>query len=144
MLLYNAIMCPDGTLLVSRHQHDFQMHKQKDGREYFVDGGLQYQRIGYSDKEYVDLSVYSDEPHEKIREYFEWARNFDKDMNKLPQPETIKLKDITDDYLMKLVEWTNSSVAAMQLSSEELNRSNRQCHKEIHKVFVDEIEYRNQ
>lgn len=127
MLLHNSIMCPDGTLLVSRHQHDFQMHKQEDGREYFVDGGLLYQRIGYSDKEYVDLSVYSDEPHEKIREYFEWARNFDKAMNKLPQPETIKLKDITDDYLMKLVEWANAGY-----------------HKEIHKVFVDEIEYRNQ
>lgn len=37
MLLYNAIKCPDGTLLVSRHQHDFQMHRQKDGREYYVD-----------------------------------------------------------------------------------------------------------
>ena len=127
MLLHNSIMCPDGTVLVSKHQHDFQMHKQQDGREYFVDGGLQYQRIGYSDKEYVDLSVYSEEPHEKIREYFEWTRNFDKDMNKLPEPEIIKLKDITDDYLMKLVEWTNC-----------------ECHKEIHKVFVDEIEYRNQ
>ena len=127
MLLYNAIKCPDGTLLVSRHQHDFQMHRQGDGREYFVDGGLQYQRIGYSDKEYVDLSVYSEEPHEKIREYFEWVRHFDKDMNKLPQPETIKLKDITDDHLMALVEWTNDGYP-----------------KEIHKVFVDEVEYRNQ
>ena len=37
MLLYNAIKCPDGTLIVSRHQHDFQMHRQKDGREYYVD-----------------------------------------------------------------------------------------------------------
>ena len=33
MLLYNAIKCPDGTLLVSRHQHDFHMHKQEDGGE---------------------------------------------------------------------------------------------------------------
>ena len=105
----------------------FQMHKQQDGREYFVDGGLLYQRIGHSDNEYTNLCVYSDDSHEKIREHFEWARNFDKDMNKLPQPEIIKLKDITDDHLMKLVEWTNSG-----------------CPKEIHKVFVDEIEYRNQ
>lgn len=94
MLLYNAIMCPDGTLLVSRHQHDFQMHKQQDGREYFVDGGLLYQRIGYSDSEYTNLCICSDDTHEKIREHFEW---------------------------------TNSGY-----------------HKEIHKVFVDEIEYRKQ
>jgi hypothetical protein len=120
-------MCPDGTVLVSRHQHDFQMHKQQDGREYFVDGGLLYQRIGYSDNEYTNLCVYSDDLHEKIRELFEWIRHFDKDMNKLPQPETIKLKDITDDHLVALVEWTNSGYP-----------------KEIHKVFVDEIEYRKQ
>ena len=144
MLLYNAIKCPDGTLLVSRHQHDFQMYKQKDGREYFVDGGLLYQRIGYSDNEYTNLCVYPDDPHEKIREHFEWTRNFDKGMNKLPRPETIKLKDITDDHLMALVEWTKEDVAATQLSSDELNRSNLQYPKEIHKVFVDEVEYRNQ
>ena len=127
MLLYNAIKCPDGTLLVSRHQHDFQMHVQEDGREYFVDGGLTYQRIGYSDNEYTNLCVYSDDPHEKIREHFEWTRNFDKDMNKLPQPEIIKLKDITDEHLIALVEWTKDGYS-----------------KEIHKVFVDEVEYRNQ
>jgi len=127
MLLYNAIKCPDGTLLVSRHQHDFQMHRQKDGREYFVDGGLAYQRIGHSDTEYINLSVYTHDLHEKIREHFDWIRHFDKDMNKLPQPEIIKLKDITDEHLMKLVEWTDTGF-----------------HKEIHKVFVDEVEYRNQ
>ncbi|QEG08528.1 hypothetical protein [Aeromonas phage 4L372D] len=144
MLLYNAIKCPDGTLLVSRHQHDFQMHIQQDGREYFVDGGLLHQRIGYSDNKYTNLCVYSDDSHEKIREHFEWTRSFDKEINNLPQPETIKLKDITDDHLMALVEWTNDDVAAMQLSSSELNRSNRQYPKEIHKVFVDELEYRKQ
>ena len=48
-------------------------------------------------------------------------------MNKLPQPEIIKLKDITDEHLMALVEWTNDGYP-----------------KEIHKVFVDEVEYRNQ
>lgn len=127
MLLYNAIKCPDGTLLVSRHRHDFKMHVQEDGREYFVDGGLAYQRIGHSDNGYINLCVYSDDSHEKIREYFEWIRHFDKDMNKLPEPEIIKLKDIQDDHLIKLVEWTKDGYS-----------------KEIHKVFVDEVKYRNQ
>lgn len=126
MLLHNSIMCPDGTILVSRHQHDFQMHKQEDGREYFVDGGLEYQRIGHSDNEYTNLSVYSDHNHDRIRNNFEWTRNFDKDMNKLPKPERIKLKDITDDHLVALVEWTKEGYP-----------------EEIHKVFLDEVSYRN-
>ena len=119
-------MCPDGTVLVSRNQHDFQMYKQQDGREYFVDGGLLYQRIGYSDNEYINLCVYSDDAHEKIREHFEWTRNFDKDMNKLNAPEILKLKYITDDHLAALVEWTVYGYP-----------------EEIHKVFIDEVSYRN-
>lgn len=125
MILYNSIMCPDGTVLVSKHQHDYREHTQEDGRTYFVDGGLVYQRIGYSDKDFIDLSVYSDDNHEKIRNAFEWTRCFDKDMKKLPNPEVIKLKDIDDDHLLALVELTES------VNPEEIN-----------KVFKDEVEYR--
>ncbi len=98
-LLHNSIQCPDGTILVSRSGHDFCSHKQEDGREYFVDGGLGYQRVGYSDEEYKDLSIYVGQPHEEIREGFEWGNSFDKDMNRLPETSYIKLKDINDDHL---------------------------------------------
>lgn len=127
MLLHNSIMCPDGTVLVSKHQHDFQMHVQEDGREYFVDGGLLYQRIGYSDNEYTNLCVYSDDPHEKIREYFEWGKRKDDVGKMLDKTAYVKLKDITDDHLLALIIYTKENYA-----------------EEIHKVFVDEIEYRNQ
>jgi hypothetical protein len=124
-LLHNSIKCPDGTILVSKHSHDFQRHVQKDGREYFVDGGLEYQRIGYSDEQYVNLSAYSDDPHELIRERFEWTRNLDADDKPLPEPEVIKLKGITDPHLSALVEWTKDGYP-----------------DKIHKVFVDELKWR--
>lgn len=66
--------------------------EQEDGRAYFVDGGLSYSRLGYSDMEYTNLSVYSDDPHELIRERFEW----------------VKLKDIKRDHLMALLDWTEN------------------------------------
>jgi hypothetical protein len=125
MLLHNSIQCPDGTILVSKHKYDFKSHTQEDGREYFVDGGLDYQRIGYSDKEYVDLSVRSDDPHEKIREHFEWVRRMNEQGQMLPKSEVVKLKDITDSHLMALVEYTKEGYP-----------------EEINKVFVDEIEFR--
>lgn len=111
-LVYNAIKCPDGTILVSKHRHDYVCHTQADGREYFVDGGLAYQRIGASDEYYQNLSLYEDSPHEDIREVFTWTRIFDAEMNRLSQPEPVLLKDITDSHLDALVEWTEEGYPA--------------------------------
>ena len=107
-LLHNSIKCPDGTILVSKHGHDFVQHEQEDGRVYFVDGGLSYQRLGFADTEYIDLSVYSDAPHEDIRNCFTWTKSFDGDMNPLTKPEQVLLKDITESHLEALVKWTET------------------------------------
>jgi len=123
-LLHNSIQCPDGTILVSRSRHNFVAHTQEDGRKYFTDGGLEYTRIGFSHNDYIDLCIYTDQPHEEIREGFEWGRSFDKDMNRLPKTEYIKLKDITDNHLEAILSFVIGE-------------------GKIRKVFVDEKEFRN-
>ena len=124
-LLHNSIKCPDGTVLVSRFHHNFVSHVQEDGREYAVDGGLSYSRILHSDNEYENLCVYDTDPHDLIRNKFEWTRNYDADMNLLPKPERLALKDITDDHLKALVDYTVTDYPA-----------------KINKVFVDELKFR--
>jgi len=124
-LLVNKIKCPDGTVLQSKHCHDFQMHTQEDGREYFVDGGLEYQRVGFSDEDFEDLTCYTDDPHEKIRECFEWTSVLDENGERLEEPTTRLLKDLTDDHVEALVRFTAEDYPEY-----------------IHKVFVDEQEYR--
>jgi len=106
-LLVNKIICPDGTELVSRHRHDFQYHRQEDGREYFTDGGLDYQRIGASDEEYTDCTCYVGDPIEKVREHFPWRSTLDKDSKPLDKPIFKLLKDLDDDHLEALISWTN-------------------------------------
>lgn len=123
-LIYNAIKCPDGTILVSKHRHDFQRHIQSDGREYFVDGGLAYRRIGGED--YEDLAVYDTDVHSKIREVFEWTRRLDANMNRLDKPEQVLLKDISDEHLKNLVEWTKEDYPDY-----------------IHNIFLDEMCWRD-
>ena len=126
-LVLNSIKCPDGTILESRYRHNFVRHVQEDGREYFVDGGFEYQRIGHSDDDYENLSLTVLDDHSIIRERFKWTRQLDADGNHLTEPQTIILKDITDGHLQALLSWTSSGYAWW-----------------INYVFVKEKEYRDE
>lgn len=125
-LLINKIICPDGTELVSNHTHDFVSHVQEDGREYFIDGGLEYQRVGSADNEYVDCTCYVGDPHDKIREHFTWKSYLDADGCILDPPIVRKLKDISDKHLDVLIEFTKEDYPEF-----------------INNLFIEERRYRN-
>lgn len=73
-LLANRIITPDGTMLQSYHRHDYKTYTDANGKEYMVDGGLEYRRgIIHEDAPPKDACVYSDDPHEVIRDAFHWG-----------------------------------------------------------------------
>ena len=73
-LLANRIITPDGTLLQSYHRHDYKTYIDENGKEYMIDGGLEYQRCNiHDDAPYQDASVYDIDPHEEIRAAFHWG-----------------------------------------------------------------------
>lgn len=93
-IIVNQIMTPDGTIIKSQHRHDYVTHLDKNGLVYSVDGGLDYLRrtfhstpnIGFrkifngllsligiarpDPIKYTELSVFSNDPHEVIREHY--------------------------------------------------------------------------
>lgn len=73
-LLANRIITPDGTMLQSKHRHDYVTYIDANGKEYMVDGGIAYcRRIEYDDAPYTEASVYDIDPHEVIRDAFCWG-----------------------------------------------------------------------
>ena len=73
-LVSNKIRTPDGTILQSFHRHDYKGYTDKNGKDYMVDGGLEYlRRIVHDDAPYEELSVTWGDPFEKIRESFCWG-----------------------------------------------------------------------
>lgn len=121
MILVNAIQTPDGTVIESRHRHDYVTHIDSiDGKEYMVDGGLDYLRrsvIGSG----KDLSVYSDDPHYKIRDRFTWGTY---GINGDQLKKLVKLKDLDADHIDAILE------------------TQTQIEDHIRKIFVDELRYR--
>ena len=101
-LVFNSVECLEcGVRLISHHRHDYRTCQCPN--QTMVDGGTSYTRYGGKDMSKVKgLFIYDDEPFEIVREYAErGGRGEDGD-----KPlEWIKVKDMSDDYVLKVIEY---------------------------------------
>lgn len=101
-IIYNAIRTPDGTVLESRHRHDFKQYVDKNLQYYAVDGGQDYLKRAYDTFDYVELSLYDTDPIEKIREHFTWGTRGPK----CDQPvKYVKLKDLDTLHIQNIIRY---------------------------------------
>jgi len=71
-IVYSGLKTPDGTLLESRHVHDYVTHIDANGKEYMLDGGFEYVRCSANgDEELITVTLADD--HETVREYVTWG-----------------------------------------------------------------------
>ena len=101
-LIYSAIQTPDGTILQSRHRHDYIAHEDANGETYMLDGGVNYIRRSINTVPAKGLFLYTDDPHEKVREHVERGtrgKNGDEEMR------YVKLKDIDDEWLEAIIDY---------------------------------------
>lgn len=71
----NMIQTPDGTILQSKHRHDYVTHVDKtNGLTYMVDGGTEYlRRNSHPDHPYKEMSLTEDADHSILREKVCWG-----------------------------------------------------------------------
>jgi hypothetical protein len=101
-ILANSIKTPDGTILFSRHRHDFVMHQDSvTGEEYGIDGGGEYlRRIGDVSK-CEDLSITDKTPFEEVRKRFHWGsygKNGDEPLQRR------RLLELSDTHIQAIIE----------------------------------------
>ena len=121
-ILSNRMRTPDGTIIESRHRHNYVTHLDANGKEYMLDGGLDYVRSSANgDEEF--LTVYPDYPHEMIRLLVKWG-TFGKNGDE-PYKE-IKIADL-DPYHLRAI----------------LDTQQKTMRPALYKVMQDEVEYRD-
>ena len=59
-LIRNRWQTPDGTILESKHRHDFVSHKDANGEYYFIDGGTDYIRMTVNKEPMINLCEYEE------------------------------------------------------------------------------------
>ena len=119
-LILNRIKTPDGTILISRHRHDYVEYIDKNGLTYMVDGGTDYQRcIEQLSEPHIDMCVYSDDPFEIIREvYCRGGRGKNGD-----QPLTwTPLNEMSDEWLKACITYNNERGNEDSLANELYNK----------------------
>lgn len=101
-IIRNAVRTPDGTVLESKHRHDFKMHTDAITDESVsIDGGFDYLRRVGMFSGCVDMSVTTQDEFNIVREYFTWG-TYGKDGK---QPKTyVKLKDMTAEHLQAVLD----------------------------------------
>ena len=117
-VILNSIQTPDGTILTSRHRHDYKEYQDKNGKFYMVDGGHEYSRtIEHEDAPYTDLRVYEDDPFEKVRDAMEWGTYGKKGDKPLHYK---KLKDMSNAHIEAIIMEGHGSQWVRDLMRKEL------------------------
>lgn len=99
-VVYSALRTPDGTLLESKHRHDFVSHEDANGKKYMLDGGLDYIRSSCNGDE-VFIAVTLDYPHEIVREVVKWGtygKNGDEPYRQ------VKLSEMSNAHIRAIIE----------------------------------------
>lgn len=115
-LLVSQWMTPDGTILRSRHRHDYVEHTDANGKTYFVDGGTDYIRTsGYGDLKWCGL--HENDNFETIRNTWNW-KSYGKNWE-YPEGVLILLKDLTDEHIENILITQNLSPKWVRLFNRE-------------------------
>jgi hypothetical protein len=147
-IVYNAIKTPDGTILESKHRHDYVTYVDKNGSTYMVDGGHSYLRrsvptpkpLKWYEKilkflniknydtniQYDDISLTMDDDFEKIRKVHKRGG---------------RGKDGKEELKwIPLYEMSNSWLDACVVYNTKLNMADNYATK----LYLKEIEYRKE
>jgi hypothetical protein len=138
-ILYNAIETPDGTVLVSKHRHDYVSYTDKNGYTYVVDGGRDYLKRSMAPgaPPYKDLTVYDDGKFETRRKYIYWGSRYDKDGNLLPQAVWKPIMELSIEHIEAIID-TQTQITGIVKDTFVKEFRWRKRNNTINKIISDE------
>lgn len=126
-IICNQIQTPDGTILKSLYRHDYNEHVDNiSGELYIVDGGNAYLKRSVNEVPYAEMTVYSDDTFEVIRENSHWG--------------TMTKEGVVMDVVSNL---SNKHVENIIIYLKDLS-VRQSCKQDRIEIFEKELEYRKE
>lgn len=132
--LVSRIKTPDGTILTSEFTHDFVKYTDKNGEEYMLDGGLDYQRTYINKEPATDVSIYTFSPFEEIRKHVKRG-TFDKNGYRIWKP----VCELSDKHLENIIIYNEENGIPQSKFSDVIEREI--AYRKEHGIKIEEYEY---
>ena len=121
-IIFNAIRTPDGTILHSRHRHDYLEHFDTVSGEWYVnDGGNDYMRRSVNKVPAQELTLTMKDPHYQKRQVITW-KTYGKD-GEFPDGKLVRLCNMETDHIRAILDTQHHihGTYMEQLFSDELD-----------------------
>lgn len=141
ILIANKWRTPDGTLLWSKHRHDFVEHNDANGDYYFIDGGSDYIRMTKNKIPMKDECVYADGLFETVRQN-EFRGALVRDENGYPYHKFIPIRCMSDAHLCNTVTYILKGTKELEYYNVHLHLFVKELvYRLEHNLFLDEQDY---
>jgi len=124
-IISNALRTPDGTIIRSRHVHDYVTHTDANGKEYMIDGGLDYVRSSaWGDEEHLIVTL--EDSHELVREECVWGSYGPKGDQPLAYKKLCDMSEAHINAVLENVPSINTSIKTAMQNELEYRNDNAQ------------------
>ena len=139
-VIASRIQTPDGTILWSRHTHDYVAYEDtKTGEVYMLDGGTDYMKTSVNQVPAKNVSIYNTAKWKTRREFIiRYTALLDENKQPTGKSGFVRLSNMSDAHLVDLKKYLAERQIALEM---RLNILKEIAYRKFHGISIPEHDY---
>lgn len=126
-ILVSKLITPDGTVLHSKHRHDYVTHEDANGEWYMLDGGEAYVKTSVNTVRGTYLTITTEDEHSLIRDHFVWGSRGKDGTEPLVYLTLCNLQDDHISAILRTQTWLPAHIVKLFEDELEFRLKNKAC-----------------
>ena len=139
-VIASRIQTPDGTILWSRHTHDYITYQDtKNGEVYMLDGGTDYMKTSVNETPAKNVSIYNTAKWKTRREFIiRYTALLDENKQPTGKSGFVRLSNMSDAHLVDLKKYLAERQIGLEM---RLNILKEMVYRKFHDISIPEHDY---